>query len=117
MLREDAQQAGGVASTRGDSFWRCAACAAEVARDADRVPLDGVATRAFVNPEGFEFVIAGFTRATGCLDASEPSAYWSWFPGCSWRVCLCRACGAHLGWRFSGRADFYGLSLDRLTAP
>jgi hypothetical protein len=22
-----------------------------------------------------------------------------------------------LGWRFSGRAAFYGLSIDRLTAP
>ncbi|HEY4883808.1 MAG TPA: cereblon family protein [Myxococcales bacterium] len=117
MLREDAQQAGGAVSTGDDSFWRCVACGAEVARDGDRIPLDGVATRAFMNPDGFEYVIAGFTHATGCRDASEPSAYWSWFPGCSWQVCLCRACGAHLGWRFSGRADFYGLSVDRLTAP
>src|ERR1700737_4068672 len=57
MLREDAQQAGGAVSTGDDSFWRCAACGAEVARDGDRIPLDGVATRAFMNPDGFEYVI------------------------------------------------------------
>jgi len=116
MLREDAQQAGGATRTGADPVWRCAACGAEVARDVDRIALDGAATRAFVNPDGFEYVIAGFARAPGCVDVSEPSSYWSWFPGCSWRVCSCRACGAHLGWRFSGRAAFHGLILERLAA-
>jgi hypothetical protein len=117
MLREDAQQAGGAVATVGDPIWRCAACDADVARDRDRIPLDGAATRAFVNPEGLEYVIAGFAHAAGCADASEPSAYWSWFPGCSWRVSVCRSCGGHLGWRFSGRAAFYGLDIGRLKAP
>ena len=117
MLREDPQQAGGAGTAQEDPIWRCAACGADVARDRDRISLDGAQTRAFVNPDGFEYVIAGFAHAPGCLDASEPSSYWSWFPGCSWRICVCKACGAHLGWRFGGRAAFYGLSIDRLTAP
>jgi hypothetical protein len=117
MLREEAQQAGGAARTEADPFWRCTACGANLARDRDRIPLDGTATRAFVNPDGREYVIAGFADARGCVDASEPSSYWSWFPGCSWQVELCAGCGVHLGWRFSGAARFYGLIVDRLTAP
>ena len=117
MLREDAQQAGGAVTAEDGSVWRCAACGAEVARDRDRISLDGQETRAFVNPDGFEYVIAGFAQAAGCREVSGPSSYWSWFPGCAWQISICRSCRAHLGWRFSGQAAFYGLSLDRLTAP
>ena len=117
VLREDPQQAGGPITAGADGVWRCAACGAEVARDSDRISLDREQTRAFVNPDGFEYVIAGFARAGGCREISEPSTYWSWFPGCAWQVCVCAGCGAHLGWKFSGRATFYGLSLDRLRAP
>jgi hypothetical protein len=117
MLREEAQQAGGVARADVERVWRCAACGGSVARDRDRVPLEGAATRAFVNPDGAEYVIAGFTEAEGCADASGPSTYWSWFAGCSWQVAVCTACRAHLGWRFSGRAAFHGLIVDRLTPP
>jgi len=108
VLREDAQQAGGATRADADPVWRCASCGAEVARARDRIPLDGAATRAFVNPEGIEYVVA---------EVSDPSPYWSWFPGCSWQVSLCRRCSAHLGWRLSGAARFYGLIVDRLTAP
>ena len=117
MLREDAQQAGGAVAAQDGSAWRCAACGAEIALDRDRIPLDGHETRAFVNPDGFEYVIAGFTKAGGCREVSAPSWYWSWFPGCAWQISVCAACGAHLGWRFSGQSAFYGLSLSRLTAP
>jgi len=79
VLREDAQQAGGAGTAQEDPIWRCAACGEDVARDRDRISLDGAQTRAFVNPDGFEYVIAGFAHAPGCLDASEPSSYWSWF--------------------------------------
>jgi len=117
VLREDAQQAGGATRADADPVWRCASCGAEVARARDRIPLDGAATRAFVNPEGIEYVVAGFSEAAGCSEVSDPSPYWSWFPGCSWQVSLCRRCSAHLGWRFSGAACFYGLIVDRLTPP
>jgi cereblon len=117
VLREDAQQAGGAARTEDERVWRCARCGAEVARDRDRVPLDGSSSRVFVNPEGIEYEIAGFGEAAGCAEISEPSFYWSWFPGCAWQVSVCAACSAHLGWRFSGAASFHGLILDRIKAP
>jgi hypothetical protein len=117
VLREEAQQAGGATRADVERVWRCSACGANVARDRDRIALDGASSRAFVNPEGAEYVIAGFAAADGCADASEPSAYWSWFPGCAWTVAVCRACAVHLGWRFSGRSAFHGLILDRLVAP
>jgi hypothetical protein len=103
---------------RVEEVWRCAACGAEIARDRDRVPLEGSATRAFVNPQGIEYVIAGFREAAGCVSHGERSSYWSWFSGFSWQVSLCGACGAHLGWSFFSESDaFYGLVLDRLSAP
>jgi hypothetical protein len=117
VLREEAQQAGGAARTEEDRIWRCAACGAGVARDRHRIPLDGAATRTFVNPDGIEYMITGFSQAPGCAEASSPSPYWSWFPGCAWQVSLCRSCSAHLGWRFSGADSFYGLIVARLTPP
>ncbi|HTO96629.1 MAG TPA: cereblon family protein [Myxococcales bacterium] len=117
MLREDAQQAGGATRTGFEQVWRCARCGAAVASDRDRVPLDGSPTRVFVNPEGVEYEIAGFKEAAGCAEISEPSVYWSWFPGCAWQISVCSGCSAHLGWRFSGGSSFHGLILDRLTAP
>jgi hypothetical protein len=119
VLREgEAPQAGGAAGTSVERVWRCAACGAEIALDRDRIPLEGAATRAFVNPAGIEFVICGFREAAGCGGTGERSDYWSWFPGFSWQTVVCRGCGAHLGWSFANGSDsFYGLVLDRLSAP
>ncbi|GAB0091622.1 protein cereblon [Sergentomyia squamirostris] len=33
-------------------------------------------------------------------DKIEWSNYFSWFPGFSWKLCLCAQCGTHLGWMF-----------------
>jgi hypothetical protein len=117
VLKEAPEQAGGAARTDADPVWRCASCGAEIARSRDRIALDGALTRTFVNPEGVEFVITGFAKASGCAEVSGPSAYWSWFPGCAWQVSVCRNCSAHLGWRFTGAAAFHGLILSRLTPP
>ena len=119
VLREgESPQADGAAGTAVGRTWRCAACGAEVALDRDRIPLEGEPTRGFVNPAGVEFVIIGFREAAGCAGFGEVSAYWSWFPGFAWQIALCRACGGHLGWSFTGASeDFYGLVLDRLSAP
>jgi hypothetical protein len=116
VLKEEAQ-AGGSARTAEEPVWRCASCGNEVARDRDRVPVDGASTRAYVNPDSAEYVIAGFADAQGCAEVSGPSSYWTWFPGCAWQVSVCRSCGVHLGWRFTGAARFHGLIVDRLTAP
>jgi len=118
VLQDQETQGGGAVGAEIDRAWRCAACGAEIARDRDRLPLDGAPTRAFVNPEGIEYVIARFREAAGCIPFGERSAYWSWFPGFAWQIALCAACGGHLGWSFhSDREAFYGLVLDRLSAP
>ena len=120
MLRGEQQSpdSTGGAAVAEEMIWRCGACGHPIARDADRTPLEGAASRAFVNPAGIEYVIAGFREASGCIETGEPSAYWSWFAGFSWQIALCGECGIHLGWRFrAAAAGFYGLVLDRLSAP
>jgi hypothetical protein len=103
---------------RPERVWRCVACGRTIALDRDRISLEGAATRAFVNPAGVEYVIAGFREAEGCVADGERSTYWSWFAGFSWQVALCGGCGAHLGWNFQSDAQrFYGLLVDRLSAP
>jgi hypothetical protein len=117
VLKEETQTTGSRA-TAGEPAWRCAACGKEIAADRDRIPLEGASTRAFVNPAGIEFVIAGFRDAPGCATQGEITSYWSWFPGFAWQIASCAGCGAHLGWRFSSEDErFYGLILDRLIAP
>ena len=120
MLRGERTESetGGAPVESADPAWRCAGCGAAVANDRDRIPLEGAATRAFVNPAGIEFVIAGFRDAPGCAAYGETSPHWSWFPGFVWRIAVCAACGAHLGWSFTSDKDrFYGLILERLIAP
>jgi len=119
MAREgEAPQSNQATEVRPERVWRCAACGREIAFDRDRIPLEGAPSRAFVNPAGVEYVIAGFREASGCAGAGEPSSYWSWFDGFSWQVALCSGCGVHLGWSFTSEAErFYGLVLDRLSAP
>jgi hypothetical protein len=109
---------GGAPAIAEEGAWRCAACGHEIARDRDRVDLEGAAERAFVNPEGIEFVIIGFRDAPGCRPFGASSTYWSWFEGFAWRVALCGGCGAHLGWSFeSGARRFHGLIVRRLAPP
>ncbi len=109
MLKEAPLASG--AGTRTRQVWRCAACAADVAADPD------AGSQRFVNPDGVEFEIARFRDAPGCRAIGEPVSYWTWFPGCAWQPAVCAACGAHLGWRFSGAEEFFGLIVDHLIAP
>lgn len=103
---------------RSGRAWRCAACGATIASDADRMLLEGAESRRCVNPAGIEFVIGGFRDASGCVGYGEVTPDFSWFAGYGWQIALCAACKAHLGWSFTAKADrFYGLILDRLIAP
>ena len=68
-----------------------------------------------VNPSGVDFHVGCFEPAPGCITEGAPTLYWTWFPGCAWQLALCRACHAHLGWRFTGEQTFWGLILDRLV--
>ena|SRR5438105_11367219 len=115
---KEVPESGGAPVAEAEAAWRCARCGHTIALDRDRIPLDGAATRAFVNPAGIEFVIAGFREASGCALQGEPSTYWSWFAGFRWTAAACAACGAHLGWHFDGPAHaFFGLIVDRLARP
>lgn len=49
-----------------------------------------------------------------------PSTEFSWFPGYSWQIILCRLCDMHLGWKFASTKPnmvpkiFYGLAGSNL---
>jgi len=94
----------------------CVACRSLVTSRASAISMGGSHAHAFANPHGFEFRIGCFAHAPGCAEVGEESAYWTWFPGFTWRVALCRHCGEHLGWLFrSPDARFFGLILDKLA--
>jgi hypothetical protein len=94
----------------------CAQCRNLVTSRGSAVSMGGSHTHTFANPHGFEFRIGCFADAPGCMEVGEESGYWTWFPGFTWQVSLCRQCGGHLGWLFrSPDARFFGLILDHLT--
>ena len=53
--------------------------------------------------------------APGAAPAGGASDEFTWFPGYSWRIALCRDCGRHMGWQFLGDDDFFGLIKTHLT--
>ena len=78
------------------------------------------------NPSGVTFEFGCFSDAPGAMGAGERTSEATWFPGYTWRHALCGGCRAHLGWLFEGggaapfdglRTGFWGLILNRLTAP
>ncbi len=114
--RERAPERERGAASPDDEWLRCATCGRPVARADARVEVDGKHVHTFVNPVGQEYTIACFADAPGCAGAGEEETFWTWFPRHAWRVALCGACGAHLGWSFRGPASlFWGLVVDRLA--
>ncbi len=95
----------------------CARCGHPVTRERDRIPVSGRHAHTRVNPYGFVFHFGCFARADGCVLEGPPIAEESWFPGFRWRIAHCASCHTHLGWAFLGEGDFFGLLLDKLTAP
>jgi len=79
------------------------------------------------NPQGHSFDLVLFKKA-GCKGVGAWHEFASWFPGYSWRICVCAKCGAHLGWLFEPFDDkedrafvekpshlgFYALILDKV---
>lgn len=96
----------------------CRACFRVLTREAERISVDSAHTHIFANPHGIVFEIGCFRMAEGCGCLGRASDVFSWFKGSSWRIAVCRACLAHVGWLFTGhgRESFYGLILDRLLA-
>ena len=97
----------------------CRQCRQALARPADRITVQGSHRHTFANPHGLVFEIGCFVNVKGCGYAGEATNEFTWFAGCSWRVCFCAMCLTHLGWIFSSRGghSFHGLILDRLIEP
>ena len=97
----------------------CRECLHPVTREQDRTEVHGAHHHTFANPSGIVFTIGCFQFADGCGAAGSPSEEFTWFRGFSWRVAVCTACLAHLGWLFStaSGAAFWGLILDHLIFP
>ncbi len=97
----------------------CRECLHAVTREQDRTEVHGAHQHTFANPSGIVFTIGCFRSADGCGAAGSPTDEFTWFAGFSWRVAVCAACLAHLGWLFSSAsgANFWGLILDHLIFP
>ena len=95
----------------------CAVCAEPITADEHRVAIEGRHDHRRTNPAGIDYDFGCFAEAPGTVAVGPATAEHTWFAGFSWRISICRGCGAHLGWRFEGSsAAFHGLILDRLEA-
>lgn len=104
------------ARPRRDRPLRCARCGHRVTSEDDRIEVSGKHLHTCVNPHGILYHVACFRTAGGCRPIGERSSFWSWFPGFTWQIELCAACGEHLGWRFDGEdTSFHGLVVGRLV--
>jgi len=79
----------------------CAGCGHLITRGRWRTAVDGHG-HVFFNPAGRVFRILLFSEAPGIACQGEPTDEFTWFKGYDWVYALCRGCGAHMGWRFTG---------------
>lgn len=101
-----------------DRRWYCRVCRYPVARHADRRTVAGSIDHHFSNPAGQVFHIVCLGQAEGCRVDGSPTTEWTWFAGHAWRYALCRNCGEHLGWHYTGGdSSFFGLILNKLVEP
>lgn len=101
-----------------DLNYYCARCGAVVTRGGWEIRQNGDHEHVVFNPAGMVFRILCFRDAPGALARGAASTVFSWFRGYAWRAAWCRACEAHLGWRFEGDAEprvFFGLIKDALS--
>lgn len=95
----------------------CRACRWTITHPLERIEMDSAHRHTFANPHGLVFEIGCFRFAAGCGYIGPATDDFSWFPGYTWRVAVCRSCLNHVGWLFtsSGKSSFNGLILDRLV--
>jgi hypothetical protein len=95
----------------------CRRCRNVVTAPAEKIDVNGAHCHGFTNPHGLFFELGCFRHAPGCAYSSDASWEFTWFPGYSWRIAVCRACMGHLGWLFtSDSRRFTGLILSELVA-
>lgn len=107
------------AGTQADRYLRCRNCGNAIARNSDRIRMQGMHEHRCTNPHGIGFRIGCFRAAPGVKETGAETLEYTWFPGYCWRVALCGGCNTHLGWGFRGQENdrFCGLILDRLIVP
>jgi len=95
----------------------CASCGHPITAESETIEVQGSHQHVCTNPEQITFHIGCFAHAVGCRQVGPVTAEHSWFSRYRWQVALCRRCGVHLGWHFTGTSDaFYGLILARLIS-
>jgi cereblon len=100
-------------STEHRDLLLCANCNHGIARQSDRIEVNGAFSHYFTNPYGIEYHVGCFSTALGCAISGSRMAADTWFAGFVWQLASCEACSHHLGWYFTGAdAEFYGLVLD-----
>lgn len=92
----------------------CSNCGQRISAEDLRIEISGAHSHSCTNPHGIVFRIGCFSRAPGCSTLGPASLEYTWFPGHRWQVAVCSNCQFHLGWRFRGEDNFYGLILARL---
>lgn len=93
----------------------CRVCQLLITTSKERLEKEGKHLHTFFNPAGIVYEIGCFRRAPGCLEFGGQSSEFAWFGGYSWQVVYCRSCQQHLGWKFSGEDQFFGLIVNTLT--
>lgn len=97
---------------------RCAACGHALTTRKEKISVNGAHAHTFKNPTGIDYRVGCFRRAPGLRAVGDASGVWTWFPGYAWRIAVCGACAAHVGWTFAREAEgasFAALVLDRVT--
>ena len=111
-----ARRAEGDALTDEGNRLLCRFCLHPITDDNQKTTQQGQFLHCRTNPSGFTFEFGCYATAPGCSTRGEATIEHTWFPGYSWKLALCRNCGEHLGWLFTGDALFYGLIQDRLVS-
>ncbi|MBZ0237603.1 MAG: hypothetical protein K8M05_35130 [Deltaproteobacteria bacterium] len=95
----------------------CRTCRSRITHEDHRVEVNGAHEHTFVNPGGFVHRIGCFAVATHLGQIGRPETAFSWFPGFSWQIVVCKTCRTHLGWIYRCAGDrFTGLLLDELVS-
>ena len=94
----------------------CRRCEAEVSPTNSTLEVAGAIDHTCTNPAGITYDIRCYASAPGLLADEPPCAEHAWFEGYAWQIGLCRSCGVHLGWCFTGpeRPPFAGLIRRRV---
>lgn len=95
--------------------WLCLSCHKKITEEKERFLYDGKTEFQFTNPDGFVFDIITFRTADGCREEGLPTLENTWFKDHSWSFAFCSRCGLHLGWKYSGEFNFFGLIKSRIV--